>query len=87
MEIGTSEHLFNNPVHPYSKALLSAVPKSHPLEEKKRIILQGDVPSPANPPIGCKFHTRCPYVKKECKEIAPVMKEVEKGHFVSCHLV
>lgn len=87
MEIGTSDQLFTNTMHPYSKALLSAVPRSHPGEIKDRIILEGDVPSPADPPKGCKFHTRCPQVMKICSEVAPEMKEVEPGHTVWCHLV
>ncbi|MBU5439392.1 ABC transporter ATP-binding protein [Tissierella sp. MSJ-40] len=86
VEVGTSDHLFENPMHPYTQALLSAIPKSMPIEEKQRIILQGDVPSPANPPKGCKFHTRCPYVKDICKEQVPETKELETDHFVSCHL-
>jgi len=87
VEQATSEQLFSNPVHPYTKCLLSAVPKTNPKEKKERIILAGDVPSPANPPKGCKFHTRCPYAMNQCKEMAPQMKEVEQGHFVSCHLI
>ncbi len=87
MEIGTSEQLFENTMHPYAQALLSAVPRSHPSEVKERIILEGDVPSPANPPEGCKFHTRCPKVMPICSQVAPEMKEVEPGHTVWCHLV
>lgn len=87
VEIGTAEQLFDNTMHPYSQALLSAVPRSHPSEVKERIILEGDVPSPANPPKGCKFHTRCPHAMPICSEVAPEMKEVEPGHTVWCHLV
>jgi oligopeptide/dipeptide ABC transporter ATP-binding protein len=87
MEIGTSKQLFSNALHPYSQALLSAVPRSHPLEKRERIILEGDVPSPANPPKGCKFHTRCPHAMKICAETPPEIKEVEPGHKVWCHLV
>ncbi|WP_427338238.1 ABC transporter ATP-binding protein [Caloranaerobacter sp. DY30410] len=87
VEIAVSENLFANPLHPYTKALLSAVPISDPTVKKERIILEGDVPSPANPPKGCKFHTRCQYVKDICKEQVPQLKEVESGHFVACHFV
>lgn len=87
VEVATSEALFDNPVHPYTKALLSAVPKSDPTTKRDRIILEGDVPSPANPPKGCKFHTRCSHVMDICKEAPPRTREVEPGHFVSCHLV
>ncbi len=87
VEEANSLDLFKNPVHPYTKSLLSAVPISDPTVKKERIILQGDVPSPANPPKGCKFHTRCPYVMDKCKETAPTTKEIEPGHFVTCHLV
>lgn len=86
VEIGTSEQLFNNPTHPYSKALLSAIPKSMPTEVKNKIILEGDVPSPANPPSGCKFHTRCKYAKKICAEVEPKLKQVDGGNLVRCHL-
>lgn len=85
VETGTSEQLFSNPCHPYTQALLSAVPKVMPGDEKKRIILTGDVPSPSNPPTGCKFHTRCPYATEVCKTIVPPSTEVEPGHFVNCH--
>lgn len=85
-EQGSSEELFANPLHPYTKSLLSAIPKSNPREKKERIILTGDIPSPANPPKGCKFHTRCPNVMPRCREEVPKMKEVETGHQVCCHL-
>ena len=87
VEVASSEDLFNNPIHPYTKALLSAVPKSDPTIKKERIMLEGDVPSPANPPKGCKFHTRCSYAMDICKKVSPETNEVESGHFVSCHLV
>ncbi|CCQ98582.1 oligopeptide ABC transporter (ATP-binding protein) [[Clostridium] ultunense Esp] len=86
VEVGTSEQLFDNPIHPYTQALLSAVPASMPSEIKKRILLEGDVPSPANPPEGCKFHTRCPYTKEICTEKVPELKSVDGGNLVSCHL-
>lgn len=87
VEQATSEQLFSNPLHPYTKCLLSAVPKTNPKEKKERIILTGDVPSPAGIFKGCKFNTRCPYVMSRCRDMIPQMKEVEPGHFVSCHLV
>lgn len=85
-EQASSEALFSNPLHPYTKCLLSAIPISNPREKKERIILSGDVPSPANPPQGCKFHTRCPRVMDICKEMTPQMKEMETDHHVCCHL-
>lgn len=85
VEQSTSEELFLNPLHPYTKSLLSAIPISNPKEKKERIILVGDIPSPANPPKGCKFHTRCPNVMLKCREDVPEMKEVEPNHFVCCH--
>ena len=72
-------------VHPYTVALFSAVPNPDPDEKSQRILLKGDIPSPANPPKGCKFHTRCPKAMEICKHIAPVYKEYEKDHFVACH--
>lgn len=86
VELGTSKQLFDNPAHPYTKALLSAIPESIPNKNRKRIILEGDVPSPANPPLGCKFHTRCQYVMPICKEEKPAMKQIESGNYVCCHL-
>lgn len=86
VELGTSAQLFGNTAHPYSQALLSAVPKSSPLEQKKRILLKGDVPSPANPPSGCKFHTRCMYAEDICSEKVPKLKLVGEGHYAACHL-
>ena len=87
MEMTTSKELFDNPLHPYSIALLSAVPVPDPLVEmkRKRIILQGDVPSPINPPSGCRFRTRCPIAKDVCKEQKPEMREISPGHFAACH--
>ncbi len=85
-EQASSESLFANPLHPYTKSLLSAVPKSNPKEKKERIILKGDVPSPANPPKGCKFHTRCPHAMPVCKETVPQMKTIAIDHDVCCHL-
>jgi len=86
MEMGDKEKVFANPMHPYSKALLSAVPVSDPDVKMKRIVLEGDIPSPVNPPSGCKFRTRCPNVMPICSEVEPKFKEYEEGHCVACHL-
>ena len=87
MEFGTKEAIFKNPLHPYTKALFSAVPNPDPTAKMERIKLEGDIPSPANPPKGCRFHTRCPYAKEVCKHIPPQYKEYEEGHFAACHLL
>jgi oligopeptide/dipeptide ABC transporter ATP-binding protein len=86
MEMSETEELFSKPLHPYTKSLLSAVPIPNPHIKKQRIVMQGDVPSPLNPPSGCVFHGRCPYVKPVCKETRPEMKEVSTGHCIACHL-
>ncbi len=86
VELADSEEVYTNPKHPYTQALLSAVPIPDVDFQKERIILQGDVPSPANPPKGCAFHTRCPYAMDKCQSVKPVFKEVENGHFTACHL-
>jgi oligopeptide transport system ATP-binding protein len=88
VELADRDDLYENPLHPYTKALLSAVPIPDPVIEKKRdrIILTGDVPSPINPPSGCHFHTRCPYVMDVCKVDEPAFAEQATGHFVACHL-
>lgn len=88
VELATRDELYENPLHPYTKALLSAVPIPDPVIEKKRerIILTGDVPSPINPPSGCHFHTRCPYVMDVCKIDEPAFADQGGGHFVACHL-
>ena len=84
-EIAEKAQLYSNPMHPYTKALLSAIPLPEVKKKRQRIILEGDVPSAYNPPSGCKFHTRCPYATDRCKEEIPVLQEVEKGHKVACH--
>jgi oligopeptide/dipeptide ABC transporter ATP-binding protein len=79
--------IYKNPLHPYTKALFSAIPVPDPTLKKKRIILTGDIPSPSNPPSGCKFHTRCPYTKEICEIEEPKFRDVGGEHFVACHLV
>jgi len=86
VEYGEKELIFENPLHPYTQALLSAVPVPDPNYKMKRIILEGSIPSPANPPSGCKFHTRCRYAMDICKTEAPQTRELEPGHLVVCHL-
>mgnify|MGYP002535297585 CR=1 FL=1 len=86
MELGETDEIFDNPLHPYTKALFSAVPVPDPDYKMKRIILEGDIPSPANPPKGCKFHTRCSECMNVCKFVEPKYNEVKAGHFVACHL-
>ncbi|HEX4167210.1 MAG TPA: oligopeptide/dipeptide ABC transporter ATP-binding protein [Bryobacteraceae bacterium] len=84
MEIAPSKSLYRNPKHPYTEALLSAAPVPALTGKQKRIVLQGEIPSPANPPSGCVFRTRCPYAIKECSEQIPVLQEVGPGHFKAC---
>jgi peptide/nickel transport system ATP-binding protein len=85
VERAFTNELFTDPKHPYTEALLSAVPKSEPDEERHRIILQGEIPNPANPPTGCYFHPRCRYVKDICRVSSPPLAEVAPGHFAACH--
>ena len=86
MEKGNTDEIFRNPLHPYTKALFSAVPVPNPDVKMHRIILEGDIPSPANPPRGCKFHTRCSQCMNVCKFVPPRYAEVKPEHFVACHL-
>ncbi len=86
VEYGETKDIFNNPLHPYTKALFSAIPIPDPDAKMNRVVLEGTIPSPTNPPTGCKFHTRCANCMEKCKQTAPVQKEIEPGHYVVCHL-
>ena len=86
VEFGAKAQIFSNTLHPYTKALFSAVPVPNPHVKMNRIILKGDIPSPVNPPKGCKFHTRCESCMEICKHVPPTYREVEEGHFCACHL-
>ncbi len=85
VELAPAEDLYRDPRHPYTEALLSAIPKSHPREKRERIVLSGDVPNPANPPSGCHFHPRCRYARDICRTEAPPLREVAPGHVAACH--
>jgi peptide/nickel transport system ATP-binding protein len=89
-ELGSSESIFENPLHPYTQMLLSSIPVPDPETAKelkaKRKIVKGEPPSPINPPSGCRFHPRCPYAKDICREKEPPMVEVDKNHYVACWL-
>ncbi|WP_256761180.1 ABC transporter ATP-binding protein [Cohnella sp. WQ 127256] len=85
VELATTESLFGDPKHPYTEALMSAVPQPDPEAQKSRIILEGEVPNPANPPSGCHFHPRCAYRTEKCSQQAPELREVGENHFVACH--
>ena len=86
VEYGDTADIFRNPLHPYTKALFSAIPVPDPTVKMERIVLEGSIPSPANPPAGCKFHTRCPNCMEQCKREIPQQREIEPGHYVVCHL-
>jgi oligopeptide transport system ATP-binding protein len=86
VELATDKELYQNPLHPYSQALLSAVPIPDPEIRRKKLVLQGDVPSPINPPSGCSFHTRCPECKEICSRQEPPLQDAGDGHWVACHL-
>ena len=86
VEYGSTEDIFRNPLHPYTKALFSAIPIPDPTVKMNRIVLEGTIPSPANPPKGCKFNTRCANCMECCRTEVPVQREIEPGHFVACHL-
>ncbi|MFK9090355.1 ABC transporter ATP-binding protein [Bacillus salipaludis] len=85
VEIAEKKDLFDSPLHPYTKALLSSIPVPNPALKRERVILKGDVPSPIDPPNGCRFHTRCPFVTEKCKLEEPTLRELSENHFVSCH--
>ena len=87
VELAESYELISHSLHPYTKSLISAIPEADPITARasKRIPLQGDVPSPLNPPSGCRFRTRCPYATEQCAAEYPALREVEPGHFVACH--
>ncbi|AVX32077.1 oligopeptide transport system ATP-binding protein [Carboxydocella thermautotrophica] len=87
VEIASAGELYRNPMHPYTRALLSAIPLPKPGRKAERIILQGDVPSPVNPPAGCNFHTRCPLARESCRQEVPRLQEVGQGHQVACPVV
>ena len=87
VEMTGKEDLYNNPLHPYTQSLLSAIPIPDPTVNNERIILEGDVPSPVNPPSGCRFHPRCPKAMEVCSEAVPEFKEYDDGHFAACHLL
>ena len=86
VEYGATDDIFRNPLHPYTKALFSAIPVPDPHAKMNRIVLEGSIPSPANPPAGCKFHTRCAHCTERCRTEVPAQREIEPGHFVVCHL-
>ncbi|BDH63060.1 ABC transporter ATP-binding protein [Lysinibacillus sp. PLM2] len=86
VELADSESLYKEPLHPYTQALLSAVPIPDPEFNREQILLKGDIPSPSNPPTGCSFHSRCPYVMDKCKVEIPKFVDVQSGHSVACHL-
>jgi oligopeptide transport system ATP-binding protein len=86
VELADKHDIYSNPMHPYTKALMSAIPIPDPEMRRERIVLEGDVPSPVNPPPGCRFHTRCRYIQSICNEVEPEFREVTKTHFLACHL-
>jgi oligopeptide/dipeptide ABC transporter ATP-binding protein len=85
VESALTSELFDHPIHPYTKALMSAVPIPDPKRKMKIILLPGEVPSPVNPPSGCRFHPRCEYATSKCSEEIPEMVQIDSDHFVSCH--
>ncbi|MDQ0177441.1 peptide/nickel transport system ATP-binding protein [Bacillus chungangensis] len=86
VELADKKNLYRNPLHPYTQALISAIPEPDPRKKKERIVLEGDVPNPVHPPSGCPFHTRCPVAEEKCQQVKPILKEVKQGHQVACIL-
>jgi oligopeptide/dipeptide ABC transporter ATP-binding protein len=87
MELGTTDQIVYEPMHPYTKALIDAVPVPDPTAKRGDIVIKGEIPSPVNPPSGCRFHTRCPqYIGDICRKKEPPLMEMSEGHFVACHL-
>ncbi len=87
VELSDSDELYKNPLHPYTQALLSSLPVPDIHHEKDRVLLEGEIPSPDDPPSGCPFHTRCPIAQDYCKHEMPAFREITKGHYVACHEV
>jgi peptide/nickel transport system ATP-binding protein len=85
VEMATSEILFSQPAHHYTKGLIDSIPIADPTRTRERISIQGEIPSPANPPVGCRFHTRCPAATARCREEQPIFREIHTGHWVACH--
>jgi len=86
VEVAPMRTIYTSPSHPYTKALMDAIPIPDPKQKRDRLILKGEIPTPIDPPSGCRFHPRCPYAKKVCSEREPEMKEIEKGHYIACHM-
>ena len=85
VELAQSQDIFDHPLHPYTEALLDAIPTVEEDSNREPLVLEGDIPSPVNPPAGCKFHTRCKYCTEICTHVVPELTEVRPGHFVACH--
>jgi len=85
VEVGETEEIFESPLHPYTKALMSTNPIADPRKRREKIILAGEIPSPSNPPTGCRFHPRCAFATEQCKIVNPKLSEYSDGRFVACH--